>query len=251
VAFRTFFDIRNSEDIYGKITDKPILEKVGVGASWHILQDWGMDIFKTGNSLGAGGLAVEENNNFYRLADADTTTFQALYEGPLKAAFRLTFKNWDIGSGHGDGSEVISMVKGNYYYQNDIRVTLRPNQYLVSGIANFIPDSLVYKKQNSKFSSVAVYGPQAEGTLTKLGVAILFGTDQYASSKTISNSAVIPNNSYVVLKNLPAAKKTIYFVACWEKTDNRFETVAGFNNYLAKTAQVLANPIRVKITYSK
>lgn len=38
VAFRAFFDYRNSKDIYGKIVDTPTLERVGVGSGWHELQ---------------------------------------------------------------------------------------------------------------------------------------------------------------------------------------------------------------------
>ncbi|MBC7722813.1 MAG: DUF4861 family protein, partial [Pedobacter sp.] len=48
VAFRTFFDFRNGKDIYGKIVDMPVLEKVGVGSSWHEMQPWGKDILKVG-----------------------------------------------------------------------------------------------------------------------------------------------------------------------------------------------------------
>lgn len=251
VAFRAFFDKRNSKDIYGKITDQPVLKQVGVGAPWHTLQPWGMDIFKTGNSLGAGGLAVQQNKAIYRLADADTSTYQALYRGHLKAAFLLSFKNWDIGAGKGNGSETISMTKGNYYYQDDIIVNLSPTQYLIGGIANFKIDHPVYKKHNQDFSSVSTYGPQAEGTGTQLGVALIFPAKSFVEYKTTDSTSVIPNNTYVVLKNLPRATKTIYFVACWEKTDKHFATQAGFEAYLQHTADLLANPIKVTLTNSR
>ncbi len=251
VAFRAFFDSRNGKDVYGKITSEPILEKVGVGASWHDLQSWGMDIFKTGNSLSAGALAVEEDNKIIRLADADTSYFQALYEGALQAAFKLNFKNWDVGTAKENGSETMSMTKGNFYYKNDIEVALKPNQYLVSGIANFSADSAVYRKHNSKFSSIATYAPQAEGTGTKLGVAIMFPTDEYVESHTASNTSSIPNTSFVALKTSAQTKKVLYFFACWEKTDSRFETLQGFEDYLNQTAELLANPIQIQINYSK
>ncbi|MFP5040880.1 DUF4861 family protein [Parasediminibacterium sp. JCM 36343] len=249
VAFRAFFDYRNSEDIYGKIVDTPILEKVGVGASWHKLQPWGMDIFHTGNSLGAGGLAVEENKQIYRLGDADTSTFQVLYKGALQAAFKLGFTNWDVAKGKKNGSETISMAKGNYYYKNDIALALASKQKLIAGIANFGIDKVVYKKHNALFSSISTYGPQAEGTNTQLGVAIMFPSADYVGNMTADTASVIPNTSYVAMKH--SQKKAIYFFACWEKTDARFSAAEGFENYLAQTAERLANPIKIKIINSK
>lgn len=246
VAFRAFFDYRNGKDIYGKIVEEPVLDKVGVGASWHNLQPWGMDICKVGNSLGAGALAVAEHNQIYRLADADTTTFQSLYEGPLQAAFKLSFINWDVAKGKQNGSEIVSMTKGNYYYKNDIELSLNKNQHLVSGIANFGIDRVVYKKNNKSFSSVSTYGPQAEGTMTNLGLAILFPTGEYIANKTADTASTIPNTSYVELKAINQ-KKFIYFIACWEKSDARFKTQQGFDDYLQNTAQILANPIKIKI----
>jgi len=249
VAFRTFFDFRNGKDIYGKIVDTPVLEKVGVDATWHEMQPWGMDIFHTGNSLSAGALAVEEDKQFYRLGDADTSIFQALYEGALQAAFTLNYKKWDVAKSKQDGSETVSMTKGNFFYKNDIVVDLNSNQSLIAGIANFGIDKVVYKKHNETFSSVSIYGSQAEGSNTKLGVAIMFPSHDYIVHQTTDAASSIPNTSYISLK--PTSKKTIYFFACWEKTDSRFTTQEGFEKYLKETADKLASPIIISVINKK
>jgi hypothetical protein len=245
VAFRSFFDYRNGKDIYGKIVDVPILEKVGVSASWHSLQPWGMDILKVGNSLGAGALAVKENNKIYRLGDADTTTFQVLYEGPLQAAFKLSFTNWDVANANQNGSETITITKGNFYYSSDVSLVLNKSQNLVTGVANFIDAKVVYKKHNSHFSSIATYGKQAEGSDTNLGMAIVFSTEDYLDNKTTGETSSIPNTSYVVLK--PRDKTAIYFFACWGNSDPRFATQQGFENYVKLAVQSLSNPIKIRI----
>ena len=245
VAFRSFFDYRNGKDIYGKIVDVPILEKVGVSASWHSLQPWGMDILKVGNSLGAGALAVKENNKIYRLGDADTTTFQVLYEGPLQAAFKLSFTNWDVANANQNGSETITITKGNFYYSSDVSLALNKSQNLVTGVANFIDAKVVYKKHNSHFSSIATYGKQAEGSDTNLGMAIVFSTEDYLDNKTTGETSSIPNTSYVVLK--PRDKTAIYFFACWGNSDPRFATQQGFENYVKLAVQSLSNPIKIRI----
>lgn len=249
VAFRSFFDKRNGKDIYGKIVSEPVLNRTGLAGSWHVLQDWGMDILHTGNSLGAGGLAIRKNENLYRLADADKTTFRAITEGSLKAAFKLNFKKWDAAGGFKNGFEKVSIIKGDYFYSNEINLSLAENEYLATGIANFGVGEAVLKNHNSKFSSVFTYGNQAEGTKTKLGLAILFPASQYASHATTSSPDSIPNTSYVALKPQKNKNYNIYFFACWEKTDPRFSTKAGFESYIQEVADRLTNPIKTKILY--
>lgn len=249
VAFRAFFDNRNGKDIYGKVVETPVLDQVGVGASWHTMQPWGMDVLKVGNSLGAGGLAVQENGEIYRLGDADKATFRTLYEGPLQAAFQLRFTNWDVATGKRNGSETVSITKGDFYYKNDVSLALTDAQKLVAGIANFGIDTVVYKKHNAAFSSVSIYGKQAEGTGTKLGLAILFSTDDYVENKTTTPSSPISNTSYVALKPSKSPQNTIYFFACWEKTNSLFSTQQGFADYLQKTAQALAYPLQATISH--
>jgi hypothetical protein len=167
----------------------------------------------------------------------------------LQAAFKLDFKNWDVADGKKNGIETISISKGNFFYRNDIVLALSNIQQLISGIANFGIDNVVYRNHNAAFSSISTYGKQADGTTTNLGLAIMFPADEYAANKTTDTTSTIPNTSYVVLK--PSAKKTIYFFACWEQTDNRFAAQSGFENYLQETADKFINPIQIKIINKK
>ncbi|WP_210518413.1 DUF4861 family protein [Hymenobacter terricola] len=249
VAFRAFFDQRNGKDVYGKIRPAPVLEQVGVIGSWHTLQPWGMDILHTGSSLGAGALAVRDAHGLHRLADADKTTFQALYEGPLRAAFALRFTNRDGAGASQNGRETIALEKGNYYYANRITLNLTERQQLVSGLANFDTLRVVYQNHNAQLSSISTYGGQAEGDKAKLGLAILFPARQYAAYATTRATAAIPNTSYVALKPEKSGAYTVWFFACWEKTDARFSTQAGFAAYVQQAADQLANPITATVVY--
>jgi len=247
VAFRSFFDYRNGKDIYGKLVDTPVLSKVGLGASWHQLQSWGMDILKVGKSLGAGALAVKDGASLYPLADADTAYFEELYEGELQAAFQLNFINWDAGTKKMDGREQISISKGEFYYSNHIHLPLPTSQLLVSGLANFGNYPLVFKQHNARLSSISTYGKQADGTNTGLGLALLFESANYVSHHTIDTGTVIANTSYVALKQPGNQQQVMYVFACWEKTDARFQTPEGFRRYLQRQADLLANPIIGKV----
>lgn len=80
IAFRTFFDPSHGHDIFGKTTDKLVLDRVGVNENWHQRQWWGMDILKLGtNSLGAGALALAKGDTVVRFEDADSTRFDRCF----------------------------------------------------------------------------------------------------------------------------------------------------------------------------
>jgi hypothetical protein len=245
-VLRVFFDHRNGRDLYGKLVASPVISQIGLTGSWHALQSWGMDILKTGNSLGAGGLAVEQNGGIYRLADADSSNFHALYDGPLQAAFQLTYTNWDVGAAHGNGTDTLSINAGNFVLEDNLALPLHQGQSLIVGLPDFYPS--VHTKHtvhNAQISSISTYGPQAEGTGTKLGLAVFFPTTSFRKEATTSaTDSTIPNSYYAVLEQ-PAQVHRLALAVCWEKTDARFSTEAGFESYLSRQAEILAHPILV------
>ena len=63
IGFRSYWDKRNGKDIWGKTTNKMVMDSVGLPntPSYHEIQTWGSDILKVGNSLGAGALAMKKD----------------------------------------------------------------------------------------------------------------------------------------------------------------------------------------------
>jgi hypothetical protein len=244
VAFRHFFDKRNGKDLYGKLTSEMILEKVGLDGSWHELRNWGMDILHTGGSIGAGGIAIKEKNIIYPLADADSTFFKQIEEGPLKAAYQMQFKNWDCGQTKVDGLETVSIFKGDFFYTDKVKIKLYDNQKFVCGMPNFASDTICYTKHNSKFSTIYTFDKQADGTSGFLGLAVMFPTPLYAGHGKVNDKNQFIQSNYVELNRSEDNIQTLRFFACWEKTDSRFSTKKGFENYLQDVADKLANPIQ-------
>lgn len=246
-AMRVFFDQRNGKDLYGKLGEEPVLERVGLGGSWHKLQPWGMDILKTGDSISMEGLAVKQGSEVVRLADADVSMFDALYSGPLQAALQLKFQGWDVGTAKRDGAEIISMSVGDSLYQDAVTVPLSSGQELITGLPNFdkriLPRHTVH---NGQISSISTYGPQAEGTGTALGLAIFFPTADFVQTQSTDADPVLPHSHLVTLH--PHGGTEVFTVAvCWEKRDPQFATEAGFQSYLQRVADHLAHPIRVRV----
>lgn len=242
VAFRTFFDPRNGKDIYGKTTDQPALQRAGIDSSWHKLSDWGMDILHVGKSLGAGGLAVLQGDELHRLGDADQSIFRKLYMGPLESAYRIDFMGWDAGNQKIDGFEQISLKQGKHYYCNKIGLSDTSIE-LVVGMPNFKSDTVFYTRHNEDFASIWSYANQADGTDTRLGMAIMFQANQYTGHDMIKNGEQVSNTSYVTLRSKPINQ--IYFFACWELSDPSFSSQENFEKYLQNEADMFSNKIEI------
>ena len=76
VGFRNYYDARNGMDIFGKKTARMVLDDAGIrGQNYHELSDWGMDILKVGNSLGAGAIAIGVGDSIYRVGAAKDIVF--------------------------------------------------------------------------------------------------------------------------------------------------------------------------------
>jgi hypothetical protein len=242
VAFRCFFDYRNGKDIYGKTTERMVLDQIGLKGSWHQKQDWGMDILKVGESLGAGGLGVVEGEKLFRMGDADLSEYKAITKGPLQAQLKLEFTGWDIGTVKSNGSETMSMNAGDYFYKNNVSIVDMAGRRLAPGIAYFGGYKIRVKKHNQWFTSVSTYGRQAEGTSTQLGLALMFPTKDFVSFKQTAKTGDLGNTIYAIL-TYPKNPSAIYFFACWQLSNPKFATAKGFDNYLDQTAQRLAYPI--------
>lgn len=62
IGYRLYLDKRFAMDIFGKRTSAPVLQRIGQhGDDYHELRDWGMDIFKVGNTVGMGSLGRLRN----------------------------------------------------------------------------------------------------------------------------------------------------------------------------------------------
>ncbi|MCD4770609.1 MAG: DUF4861 domain-containing protein, partial [Bacteroidales bacterium] len=144
VAFRNYYDARNGFDIFGKRSSLMVLDSVGLIAhSYHVLADWGMDILKVGNSLGAGAVALKIDNKIYRFDNLESGTIEILADGPLRSIFRLGFSGWHAGEGVYSMVHEISIWGGAQYYKSKITICgLKGDESLITGIVNIESDSL-------------------------------------------------------------------------------------------------------------
>lgn len=90
VAFRLYLDERNALDIFGKKTDAMVLSTVGRGDDYHAMADWGMDILKVGNSLGAGGFGIFKDGEVVQIGEAAGYSAEVVRDTDDSAAVVVT-----------------------------------------------------------------------------------------------------------------------------------------------------------------
>ncbi|MDB5190841.1 MAG: hypothetical protein JWQ96_404 [Segetibacter sp.] len=255
VAFRLYMDTRNTKDIYGKTTQKMMMDSVGVNPanSYHKLADWGMDILAVGKSLGAGSIALKLNidngkDTLVRLGgmNVEETTYEKIADGPVRAIFRMHYKNWTVLSGLPPVNiiEEISIWGGKYFYQGKVTVSnTPPGAQLVTGIVN------LKSKKSTELNidgckAIYTYDVQSENN-DKLGMGILVRSNHFAAFGKTPNTASEVLNTYTVTMPLTTQPTEFRFYAGWELSDLLFIKEESFKMYLEYEAMKYAKPVIV------
>ncbi len=242
VAFRMYFDPRNGFDIFGKTTGKMILDQVGINQNYHELQDWGMDILKVNNSLGAGALALYWQDSLYRLADTDQASYKIISEGPLRSIFELKYKGWQLDNLNMDITQRITIEAGKYYYTSDVFLNNEPEEAkLVTGIVNILADT-AYEVNAGGMEIMATHAKQAFNE-EYLGMAIF--ADQQQALKTIKapDQGKGITQTYALLMEPKPQPVRYFFFAGWELSDPSFADKEYFLDQVkAAAVQVTVQP---------
>jgi hypothetical protein len=253
VGFRLYFDVRNGKDIWGKLTDRMVLQDVGTGngKSYHELNDWGMDLLKVGNSLGAGALAIQTknktgNDTLVRVGgnNMGTQTYTMIANGPVRAIFLMKYEDWNM---LGDGNlvnveEQISISAGQYYYESQVKVSGIKKKYcVVTGIVNL--KSKEVKNLSKPSRGIYTFDKQSEnGDL--MGLAIITLPQYFESAPKESLNTGDINKTYPV--RFSSAKDPVYrFYANWEKSDERFKSLSSYEQYISVEGEKMASPLKI------
>ncbi|WP_299223588.1 DUF4861 domain-containing protein [uncultured Aquimarina sp.] len=247
VGFRFYFDPRNGIDVFGKTTSELVLDRVGLGdGNYHELDDWGMDILKVGNSLGAGSLAIKHNDSLIRITGKDQAEFKVIAEGTIRSIFEMTYKNSKIGDQNIDLIHRITIWKGQWGYQSEVFFKgITDQMKLVSGIVNLKPNKL-YSKKLENYNTLETYGLQSENN-DSLGMAIVVPTKEFITQdEAPKEKADIVQTYYTVMNASDKKPTTFYFLSGWEQSDEQFKTYNGFEKMIANMIDRLSNPILIQ-----
>ncbi len=244
VGFRMYFDARNGIDIFGKTTREPTLAKQGLKTNYHDQADWGMDVLKVGNSLGAGSVAIKYQDSLYRLQGVHGARFEALAEGPARAIFTMTYLDEPIGDVRINVVHTISIEKGDWFYKSKVDMHGKTDgMELVTGIVDLKPNEVGQENLSQDGFVLYSHGKQSEND-DQLGMAIISSTTDVSVSEAPEEGNGITKTHLIKFNNQPSP--TYYFMSGWEASDKAFTTKKGFEHAVKYAAGNIANPIIIK-----
>lgn len=264
MGFRNYFDCRNLKDLFGKRKPDLVLDKISTPEipNYHVLSDWGMDVLHCGSSLGAGGLAMMEDDSLYRLGSTETYSYQKVVEGPVRSIFDLKYTGWKVADEQLSAVERITIYPGKYWFQSDVTVSGFDGQkQLVTGIVTSKLDTdPVDFMANADFRSIATLGKQSENK-DELGMAVMLKNNEvvkvgrttdinfyklgYKTVDAKGFSHVISETYYVAQKITANKAAKHYFFSVWGLENDMWKSMEGFETYISAEAENLSNPIVV------
>ena len=234
VAFRNYFDARNGIDIFGKRKKEMLLDKVGIDGNYHELADWGMDILKVGNSLGAGAIGMIVGDSLYRIGGTGEGTYRRIAETPTESSFVLSFPDSKIQGRKYAIDHTITISAGTHFYKSKVRVKgLKGDETLVSGIVAHMdkPTKETYKN----YTIMATHGVQSEDK-SNLGMALAVPNSHFLkiSKSEDYKGASVDHTHLLEMKFGNGDTVEFYFFTGWELQDGKFKEASYFMNTIKK-----------------
>lgn len=247
VGYRLYLDQRNTIDIFGKKVKYPVLhhidERDETGKSihsYHDMADWGMDIFKVGESMGVGTLGALEKGKLKKVAPVDSTFFHIYTNGPLLAGIDLGYFGWQLEDKKYNVMSRLTISAESRLTKHQVSFLGDAPAKIVTGMADHGNVEVLSGSGDHEWNYLALWGNQdIEGRL--LGTVIFYrNNDLVELSKD--------KHSYLVeLKTGATRTIDFYFGAAWELELKGVKTLDEFKNYLDSELILMNNP--VEITY--
>jgi hypothetical protein len=241
VGYRFYLDNRNRTDIFGKKTPHMVLDTVGINdlvangkESYTNMQNWGMDIFKVGTSLGIGSIAHFNNGKIITISETDSVVCRIKNNGTLFSRVETKYYGWKVSDKKVDLLSEFSINAGSRLTKVDIHVDSEIGN-ITTGLAKH-PEAKTKLVGNDKndWNYLALWGKQALPG-DSLGIAVFYKTADFIDMGNDEGS------EFILLKP-DQNKLTYYFAAAWEKEPGGVKNLYDFMEYLEQTVILLCNP---------
>ncbi|MGE5497810.1 MAG: DUF4861 domain-containing protein, partial [Syntrophothermus sp.] len=245
VAYRFYLDSRNRNDIFGKLTGRMVLQEVGLNdlvsdsrESYTKMCDWGMDIFKVGESLGLGSIGMMRSGKVNTVSKVDKVNSIVTSDGPIRSSILNIYSGWMVDSLRFNISSLLSISAGSRLTKTDLTISGSPEN-IVTGIAKHEGCLLVKDTNSHRWGYIASYGAQSLAG-DNLGLVIFFRQSDLIK---VTEDSV----SYIVELKPKDGKVGYFFGAAWQKELNGLKTEEEFRNYLDEEAGRLSNPVVIEL----
>lgn len=232
----------NGVDIWLKRTEELIVDKfyhneIVNKKSYHVDHGDGLDCYKVGHTLGAGGIAPYVNDSLWVGNHYDS--FRILDNGPLRFSFELTYNNIPVSGKSVKGTLRISldaysqMNKAEISYSGDIETPQVAGGIFLHPIIGI-----------TKTDVAAGYIAYAENAVSDAGLAS--GRNYVGVVMPGMKEAKQTATHLLSIANYQSGQAyTYYFGAGWSKWG--FETDDAWFNYMAEYAQQVQQPLQATV----
>ena len=236
IGFRNYFDARNGIDIFGKRTVEMALDSVGLPGkpTYHELQEWGMDILKVANSLGAGAIGLQIGDSLYRIGPSGKGRYRFISEGPVRAMLQLKFLDANINDRTYEIRHLISIYAGDHFYRSKVTIKgVKGDEKLITGIVDH--ETTLNKGEYEGMKYFYTLGPQAF-LHEYLGMAIIADKNIVAGTINAPESGEGITMTHVVSLNIRDEKPVEFeFLATWELQDAKIKDPDYFEELIRKS----------------
>jgi len=263
VGFRHYLDGRNSKDVFGKKIPAITPEDVGINSkgavedNYHVMYDWGRDIFPVGNSAGLGGFALLINDKINRLGilgndtlnNIEKTTFKIVSEGPVNSVLSYTYQNWEASGNKYQAQETSSIWPGMYGYKNTISLNgLKGNETLLVTLSNLNNQNPLQVIDAGDFVCFIQHDKLTYERQWILGTAVIVPKDVYKGYTEAPKTGQLTDSYLIKLAVKNNQKVSYYPIAGWElSADKNFKDSAYFTSYVTTLAKQLSAKVKVEV----
>jgi hypothetical protein len=244
VAYRFYLDSRNRNDLFGKKVNEIVLPIVGINdlisdskESYTKMNDWGMDIFKVGESIGLGSVGIWDNNKVNTISMTEKTICKVAMDGPIRAGIRTEYLNTKIGNSIYNLTSLLTIEAGSRLTKVQLEST-KNNVTYCTGLPKHADTKFYADNKNYEWGYIAQYGLQSLNK-DSLGIAVFY------KKKDLVKITEDQFSQLVVLKSTKG-NLDYYYAAAWEQELNGIKNESDFMKYLDETILELSNSVRMK-----
>lgn len=254
-AYRLYFDVRNGKDIFSKSVSDIMMDSIGIGkGNYHAKANWGMDVLKVGESLGAGSVAfalkgADGKDMVYRLGDSvQQTQYTLVADGPVRAIIRLDYTGVNMNGTIFNARDEITIWAGSPAYQSKISVSgIKKPVKLVTGIVNLHTEKKPVQKKEAAYALLATHDKQSENK-DYLGMAILVPAKQFIGFDMAPEKGAKITQTFETIIKIAENEPALYeFAALWEGRDKQYADETFFLKEIEQYARQRFNPVNIEI----
>jgi len=234
-ALQATGEISNGIDVWVKSTSNLIIDKWYKLDDYHVDHGEGLDYYKVGPSLGAGGIAPTANGKLFY--SKNWASFKILATGNLRTVFELTYSPWLFNGKEITENKRITLNAGSHLNQIEVTYKIKDLDTISVAMGILKRSGKGVSVLNEKLGYISYWEP----TNTQFG--------------TTAIGLVVPENSGMsVLENHFSALGeavnnkpfTYYQGACWDKA-GVFLNDQSWEKYLKEFDLKLKTPLKIRI----